>query len=163
MSETVESIINGALRLLKVKQAGEVCTAEEGADGLIALNDLIEEWNNSPLMQPAKTKLTQILTPNDGEYTFGTGGNTSTRPIKIHSAYIRDSGNIDYKVRLIGNEEYSDIMFKTVTSTYPCNLYYRASYPLGVANLYPIPTAANTLHLECQAALSAYTDVSDVI
>ena len=60
-------------------------------------------------------------------------------------------------IRIIGNEEYSMITFKTTSSTYPFNLYYRAEYPLGVVELFPVPTSGFTLYLEVQAALSTYT------
>jgi len=158
MAETVNELILGALRKLKVKEAGESLTANEAADGLVALNDLLEEWNLQPLMQPAKTQLTQVLTASDGTYTFGAGGDNSTRPVKITKAFIRDSSNnIDYPLRIIGNEEYSMITFKTTSSTYPFNLYYRAEYPLGVVELFPVPTSGFTLYLEVQATLSTYT------
>ena len=164
MADTVGTIIGAALRLLKVKRGGEAPTASEGVDGLAAINDLLEEWNLQPLMQTAKKQLTQVLTGGDGTYTFGTGGDNSTRPVRIRKAFIRDSSNaVDYPVRIIGNEEYSLIPFKTITSSYPFNLYYRNEFPLGVVNLYPVPDSGFTLFLEVQAALSAYTDVSDTV
>lgn len=162
MAETVDNIILGALRQLKVKESGENLSAAAAADGLIALNDLIELCNLQPLMQLAKVKLTQTLTASDATYTFGASGDNSTRPLEIHSAYIR-SGNVDYPVRVLGNEEYSLIAFKTITSTYPYNLYYRAAYPQGVVNLYPVPSTANVLHLEVRAALSTYSAGSDSV
>ena len=152
MSETVNQIVSAALRLLKVNQAGEAATASEAEDGRIALNDLIEEFNLQPLMQPAKSQISQVLT-SSATYTFGTGGNNTTRPVRIFKAFIRDSGGIDHPVRILMNEEYDDIPFKTVSASFPYNLYYRAEYPLGVVKLFPAPTAGYTLYLECQAAL----------
>lgn len=158
MSETVTAIVTAALRLLKVKEAGEAPTASEGEDGRIALNDIIETWNLDPLMQPAKVQLTQALT-SSATYTFGTGGDNSTRPVAIHSAFVRRN-SVDYQVRILMNEEYQGIPYKTISSMYPFNLYYRASYPLGVVTMYPVPTAGSTLYLQCQAALSTYAAVS---
>lgn len=163
MAETVSAIIGAALRLLKATQSGEEPDAQEGADGLIALNDLIEEWNNQPLMQPAKTQLSQVLTTSR-TYTFGSGGNNSTRPISISKAFIRDpGGTIDYPVEIISNEEYALIPQKTQSSTVSYSLYYRASYPLGVVNLFPTPTAGYTLYLETQAKMATYSAVSDSV
>lgn len=163
MAETVTAIVSAALRLLKVNQSGEAPSASEGEDGRIALNNLIEEWNLQPLMLPAKTQLSKVLT-TAATYTFGTGGDNSTRPVSISKAFIRTpTGNIDYPVRIISNEEYALISQKSISSSFPFNLYYRASYPLGVVNLYPTPTAGYTLYLECQAALATYTAVSDSV
>ena len=163
MAETVGKVVGAALRLLKVNQAGEEPEANEAEDGRIALNDMIEQWNLQPLMQPAKSQISQLLT-SSATYTFGAGGDNSTRPIAIFKAFVRDPTNLtDYPVRIISNEEYADIPFKTVSGSYPYNLYYRNSYPLGVATLYPTPTAGYTLYLECQAALSTYSAVSSSV
>ncbi len=162
MAETVNTIVSAALRLLKVNQAGEAATASEAEDGRVALNDLIEEFNLQPLMQPAKAQVSQVLT-SSATYTFGTGGNNATRPVNIFKAFIRDPTGIDYPVRILSNEEYAEIPFKSINSTYPYNLYYRAEYPLGVVKLYPAPTAGWTLYLECQAALPTYATVSDTV
>jgi hypothetical protein len=162
MAETVNAVVCAALRLLKVKEAGEAATADEASDGLIAVNDLIESWNLQPLMLPAKSQISQALTTAT-TYTFGTGGNNATRPVSIYKAFVRDSSGIDTPVNIIGNDEYSDIALKTLSAGIPYNLYYRASYPLGVVNIFPAPVVGYTLYLECQAALSTYTAVSDSI
>jgi len=163
MSETVNDIVLAALRLLKVKQSGETLTADEATDGRIAMNEILELWNNQSLMQPAKVQITQALSSNDGSYTFGTGGNNSTRPLEIFKAFIRQ-GNIDYQVNIISNDDYSNITYKSVTSSYPYNLYFRNSYPLSTIELYPVPsTNGLVLYLECRAALSTYDEGTDVV
>ena len=160
MAESVNEIVLGALRSLKVKQAGETLTADESKDGRIALNDILEQLNLQSLAQPAKVQVTQAITSSDGSYTFGTGGDNSVRPTEIFNAYIRD-GNIDYPVRIISNDDYSHISYKSVTSSYPYNLYFRNAYPLSTIELYPVPSSNSlTLYLECRAELSTYTSGS---
>ena len=156
MAATGEAIIKGALRLIDVLAAGEPLKGPEGADGLVALNDLIEQVNLQPLMQPAKTQLSQVMTASQATYTFGASGDNSTRPVRIYNAFMRDTTNsVDFPVNIISSDKYSLVTFKTTTSTYPFNLYYRNAYPQGVANLYPVPSAANTLFMEVQAAISS--------
>jgi len=163
MSQTVDQIVQAALRLLTVKQAGEPLTADEATDGLQALNELIEQMNLQSLFQPAKKQITQAITPNDGTYTFGTGGDNSTRPLEIFKAYVVDS-NVSYPVRILMNEEYSEISFKEITASYPYNIYFRKEYPLSTIEMYPIPTSGSAvLYLETRAALSTYTDGSDSV
>lgn len=163
MSETVNDIVLAALRLLKVKQAGETLKADEATDGRIALNDIIELWNTQSLMQPAKSQITQALTSGDGSYTFGTGGNNAIRPLEIFKAFIRQN-NIDYQVNVISNDDYSNITYKTTPSSYPYDLYFRNSYPLSTIELYPVPsTSGLVLYLECRAALSTYSEGTDVV
>ena len=162
MAQTVDQITQAALRLLTVKQSGEPLAADESTDGLQALNELIEQMNLQSLFQVSKTQITQVITPNDGTYTFGTGGDNSVRPLEIYTAYVVDS-NVSYPVRIISNEEYSDIAFKTITSSYPYNIYFRAAYPLATVQMYPVPTSAATLYLEARAALSTYTAGTDSV
>ena len=163
MAQTVNQIIQAALRLLTVKDANNATlTTAEAADGLQALNELIEQMNTQSLFQVSKTQITQVITPNDGTYTFGTGGDNSVRPLEIYTAYVVYN-NISYPVRIISNEEYSDIAFKTTTSSYPYNIYFRAAYPLATVQMYPVPTVAATLYLEARAALATYTAGTDSV
>lgn len=159
MATTVDKIVQNALRLLTVKEVGETLTYDESEDGRIALNNIIEQMNLESGMQPAKVEITQALTASDGEYTFGSGGDNSTRPLEIHTAFVRDAaGKIDYPVRILSNEEYASIPYKSVSSSYPYNLYFRAEYPLAKIKVYPVPSVSGTtLHLECRAALSTYS------
>jgi hypothetical protein len=160
---TVDDIIKHALRLLSVKESGEALTADESNDGLVSLNSILEQMNLQDYMQVNKQKLTQALTANDGSYTFGTGGNNATRPTVIYKAYIRDN-NTDYPVRIIGTDEYSDIPFKSTTSSYPYNLYFRPGWPLATVELYPVPSSSGTvLHMETRNALATYTTGTDVV
>jgi len=161
MAQTVNAIIIGGLKSFNVKGGGESLSAEEAADGLIALNDVIDMMNLQPLMHPAKAQITQALTSNDGTYTFGSGGDNSVRPLEIHTAYVRKS-NTDYPVDIISNQRYSYITFKSVAGGFSYNLYYRNAYPLSTIELYPIPSSSGqTLYLECRAELANYTAVTD--
>jgi len=155
MSATADQITAAALRLLGVKEAGETLSADESADGLTALNELLDEWTLQGYAQTSKKQLTQTLTPSDGTYTFGSGGNNSTRLVRITNAWIRDTNNNDSFLIPIPNDRYSEICDKTDESNYPTHYYYRADYPLGVVNLYPIPSAAYTLYLEGYSAFTA--------
>lgn len=159
---TVDDIIKTSLRLLNVKEVSENLTADESNDGRAALNDIIEQMNLQNYFQTGKTQITQTLTASDGDYTFGTGGDNTTRPLEIFTAFVRD-GSIDYPVKIISNEEYSHITYKSITSSYPYNLYFRAGYPLATIELYPVPSKTTTLYLETRAALSTYTAGTDTV
>lgn len=43
--ETVTEVVSGALRLLEVRTAESAITPEEAEDGLVSLNDMMNEWN----------------------------------------------------------------------------------------------------------------------
>lgn len=160
---TVDDLIKRALRLLNVKMSGQVLKASESTDGLNALNDILEQMNLQDYMQVSKQKITQALTASDGTYTFGTGGDNSTRPTAIFSAYVR-SNNVDYPVRIISNSQYSDISFKNLTSSHPYSLYFRAGYPLATVELYPVPSVSGSvLHMETRNAFAPFTSGSQTV
>jgi len=155
MAETASAIILSSLRSLGVKEAGESLGASEGADALIYMNDILDGWSLEPLMQTNTVQLSQTLVASQATYTFGSGGDNSTRPVRIEKAWIRDSSNIDIPIRLCGMDEYNEKVYKTSETSYPYLLYYRAEYPLGVVNLYPEPSTTYTLYLEALATISS--------
>jgi len=155
MAETALAIITASMRLLGVKAAGEALDADELQDGLISLNDLLDEWSLQGYMQTAKVQLTQVLTPAQATYTFGVAGDNSTRPVRVTKAWVRDSSNNDYPLEIISNDIYNDILQKTLSTSYPVYLYLREAYPQTVANLYPVPDTAYTLYLESTGTIGA--------
>lgn len=165
MSRTASSIILGALRLLKVKEAGEALSADgsELEDGLIALNDLLDEWSTQGYMQTNKVQLTTTLVPGQSTYTYGSGGDNSTRPVRITKAWIRDSNNLDFPLDIVSNDVYNDIFNKTLQSDWAGCVYFREEYPLTVANIYPVPNTAYTLYVESWATLGTITLGSDTV
>ena len=71
---TGKTILKAALRLLNVKASVDSLSASELTDGQEVLNQLIDEWSNQKLMQPALVEITHTLTANDGQYSIGSGG-----------------------------------------------------------------------------------------
>lgn len=160
---TGKSIITGALRLLKVKQSGEELEPSELDDGLEALNELIEYWNNQEWLQSTKTHLTKTLTTGQTDYTIGSGGDLNeTWPLRIELAHINTNSQ-DYGIEIIDVAQYEDIYQKSLTSFYPSYLYYDRTYPLGTIKLWPAPTQAFTLKLTVYAQIPLITNATATI
>ncbi len=152
---TALDVIKRSLRLLGVKRSGETLTGDESAEGLEALNSLIDSWNNESLMIHNKTTVTHTLTASDGEYSIGSGADINvTRPQNIVNAYIND-GDADYPLELINANQYSRIYDKTVESSLPIKLYYEPGYPTGTIKLWYIPSNAYTLNLTVWSQLTS--------
>jgi hypothetical protein len=97
---TALNIIERALTDLTVLEGGGSASAQESADGLIYLNDLIQSWSNEGLTIYANTVDTLTLT-GAVSYTMGTGGTFSVaRPVSVKSAYCTYSG-YDYPVAIL--------------------------------------------------------------
>lgn len=151
-------IIRRALRLSGVLASGETPSANEQADALESLNDMLDAWRNESLMVYALRTESLTLT-GAASYTIGPSGNLNTvRPVKIEAAYWRD-GSIDYPVSISNAIAFSRIPDKT-TDSVPAWLYYEPANPLGVIYLHPIPTSG-TLKLVTWTPLSEIASVSD--
>lgn len=155
---TARTVITDSTKLLNVWQKGEVLDDDEAVDGLRRLNQMIDSWSNESLMLFQLIERSKALTAGTASYTIGSAGviNT-TRPVRIESAFIRDSSSNDYKLEIITNDEWAKISRKSTVSTIPSVLYYRANCPLGVINLHEAPEASLTLYMECWDQLDQMT------
>jgi len=154
MSTTALDLITGAAKLIGVTFKSEQLSADEAADGLVALNDMLDSWSNDNLLTYAYFLENFTLT-GATSYTIGTGGNfNTTRPINIATAVVR-SGSIDYPLEIMTPEQYqTEIALKSITSPIPQYLTYSNDYPLGIIKLYPVATAGTVLYLQSNKPLS---------
>lgn len=158
---TANSIIESSLRLLQVKEANESISAAEGADGLSALNELLDSWTNEDLMQSFRKELTFSFVAGQGTYTIGaTGDIVETRPVSIENAFTRDSGQSDWPIIEVNNDQFAKIILKQTQSTYPYYFFYRPDFPLGEINFWPVPGANLELHLNVRDELAQFTDIN---
>lgn len=153
---TALGIITSAMRKIGVLVKGEDPSADEADDGLEMLNDLLSSISNDSMVVYARTEDTLTLSAGTATYTIGTGGTFNTaRPVKIISAYVR-SGNIDYDLNLINDEEYASIVLKS-TGSIPQFVNYTNGFPLGTLKFYPVPTAGYQLFLLSEKELGQLT------
>jgi hypothetical protein len=113
---TASDIVSRSLRLIGVLGQGRrTLTANELADGIDALNSMLESFSLERLMVYQILEENFSLVIGTGSYTIGTGGTfNTTRPVKIENAFLRDSSNNDYSLALIDNAQYDSIPLKTV-------------------------------------------------
>ena len=161
---TAADIIKRALRIAQViSQGDDPSGTDKETDALPVLNSMIASWSAERLTVPYLVTDTLTLTPSDGEYTFGTGGDiNSARPNRIEEAFIRDANNIDYPVKIVHVSKYNDVEDKT-TEGRPYYLYYIAEYPLAKIKLIYVPDAAETLVLDSWKPLTQIATVATTI
>lgn len=147
---TGRDVLTAALRLIGATAPGESLAASEATDGLAVLNRMVDSWSTEELLIYARTRETPYtLTPGTATVTIGSGGNIAVaRPIWIDSAMIQDaSTSIESPLKLLTQEEYGAIPYKTQQSTYPTMVYDDGGYPTRTLTLYPVPSAAHKLVL----------------
>lgn len=161
---TGNEIIAKALRIINVYGIGFDPTAEQEADAQDTLNSVLESFSLEQLMFYHFTNESHSAVVSTGEYTIGSGGNwDTTRPARIEGAYSRDSDNYDRPIGIIDNDRYQQITDKTAESVYPKWLAYNPLYPLGVVNLFPVPSQNITIVLTTQNRFAAITNFATEI
>ena len=139
---TAGELINGSLRLLGVLAEGETPSAEMSNDALTAMNQMIDSWNTERLS--VFSTQDQVFTWPAGiiSRTFGPSGDfVGNRPIALDdSTYFRDPATgVSYGIKIINQQQYDGIAFKTVTSTYPQVIWLNMNYPDIEMFVYPVP------------------------
>lgn len=160
---SVLDIITSAMRKNGALTKSETPSADESADGLQMLNDLIGSWSTESMLVTARTTETFNLTGGVGAYTIGTGATfNTTRPMVITTGYIR-SGTTDYTLELKDDETFAEITQKDIQSNIPLYLNYDNAYPTGTINIWPVPSASYTITLLSEKPLTAFSTVDETV
>lgn len=163
MTTTALNLIEGAARLIGVLNRGENLSADDAADGLISLNDLISSWSNDSLLIYARTWENFSLVAGTASYLIGASQTFNTvKPISVVSAFIREAGS-DYPLTIISDEDYENIQTKTTQSNIPRFLNYDNGHPYGTIRLYETPGSANGLHLLTEKVLTNFALTSTTV
>jgi hypothetical protein len=144
----------------------------EMADGLDALNALVDSWNIDPLTIWANQDLTLPLIQNQITTTIGidpTGVLTADynypRPDKITNANIITQVNSGQPVRtplaLLTTDGWANIQVQQTASQIPQALYDDYAYPLSNLSLWPYPNGPGSLELFVWQSISQFASPSD--
>ena len=134
-------LIASSMRLVGATSSGETPTANEIADGLLVLNDMLEQWSIDGLMVYVCREIVVPLTAGVSAYTVGpTGGVVTARPTSIENAYARWQG-VDYPVDVTGEtSRYDEISLKTQGGVTPELALFESSFPDATLTVWPVPT-----------------------
>lgn len=152
---TGQTIVNRALRLLGAVASGEAPKAQESADGLEALNTMLESWQLDKLSVFAHRTEVFSLVPSQASYTIGPAGNFNTVcPVRIETAFSR-VGGVDTPVSVFSSSTWAALPSKSLTGATPACLNYERGAPLGILQVFPVPSAVSALHLVTWVPLTA--------
>ncbi len=150
----VRDIITGAARLLGAVAQGTPLSAGDAADGLTALNSILDAWNINALMVFTKNFDTYNIVPNKPSYTIGPTGDIAVppqlRPNGIDRVILRitaTSPYIDQTLEYLNDDQWSSINLKSLASTLPTKCYSTGDFPNLTLFLWPVPTQANQMVL----------------
>jgi len=143
---TVLDIMTRAARALGYLGRLEQLSAADYNDGFACFNSLLDSWAGENLMSFGQITSSFTLTPGTQQYTVGVGGVVNVdRPVAITQAFIRDTNQVDYPMKILPQRIWNNIGQKNITSQIPDQLFYDPQYPLGIINIFPIPLLAYTV------------------
>lgn len=164
---SARDIVQGALKLLGLFNSADSMTAEEAADGLTVLNDLLSSWNTENHNVYNITRSVFALTPATQQYTLGSGGTLNmTRPARVSWASIipvASSPNTEIPIDMLDDKQWQETLVKSITGPFPVAMYLSPDMPLMNLYFWPIPTAACSVVLYSWGLLSAFSTLSDTV
>lgn len=160
---TPAELISMALRLIGVVGLGSRVTAAELQDGMQSLNLLLDEWSVLRENVFVRTENSFPLVVGQSVYYIGVDAidiNT-VRPIKIESAYRRDSSGVDLPIKVDMQQlDYDDIALKNISGTVS-RMFYKPDYPFGVIYFDFAPSTTDTVYIKSWKPFSKITDPGD--
>lgn len=143
---TAQEIIEAALRKVGVISRGYTLPAEEAADGLEALNNMLRAWENDDFIIPYTTTENFSMVVGQESYTVGSGGNfDTTQPIEIHRAWVR-VGDYDYPLRTMNDKDYALDQNK-LRDRRPQRYWYERGLTTGTLTLDSEPDTTDSIYL----------------
>jgi hypothetical protein len=135
-----QDLITGAMRLFEGVEAGGTPSTSELADGLVALQQLLDAWSADELLIFATATASVTLSSGTRAYAL------VTRPAKILGADLLVSG-INSPVEVVGPEHWATVTDKNSTSPQPRFVYCDYGYPTANVTVAPVPSASSVLNL----------------
>lgn len=160
---TAAELIDGSLRLLGVLAEGETPSAAVMQDSIMAMNQMIQSWDTERLSVFSTQDQVFTWPAYTMSRTIGpTGDFVGNRPIEVDDAtYFKDpSSGLSFGIKIINQQQYDGIAFKTVTSTYPQVMWINNTFPDMEITVYPVPIKALEWHIISVETLNEVSSVA---
>ena len=165
---TGNELIASSLRLIGALASGETPSGAEGADALVILNQMIDEWNSERLSVFAITTHEFTLVANQQLYTMGKSGSPDfnvVRPARIERASIIQLANpsqpLELPIEILNEQGWQRIPVKDISSTLPQVVYIDDAFPLRNLSYWQTPSIEVKTKLYAWTALTAFTLAAD--
>lgn len=156
---TARDIIESSLRQLTVYAPGESVDDDDLQEGLTQLNRLLDSLSNDAAACYAILEQHFPLVVGKQSYTIGPGGDfNGVRPLRLiygpGAARVIDTNNVVVPIDVWPQDKWNQLGYPGENADYPSVIFYDPQYPLGIINVFPIPSIGYTLYFDSYLALA---------
>ncbi len=142
---------------------GETFSADEANDWLAGLNDVLETWSIEGLTVYNTNVQTFATVAGQATYTIGDGGDfDAERPVSITAMYHTVHG-VDFPINNWSLQQYDGVPIKSQRQEIVERYVYINDYPLAQIILWPTPSLAVPLYIDCSRLLSQVANLTTQI
>lgn len=171
MAITALDLITKAFIRIGIYGIGETLDAGDATYTLDTLNEMMDSWSNEALFCYAYLNQSGVLVPGQAAYTIGTSGGADfpiQRPTrmgtKTGTAYVQDDNGNNYQMTVVQQDRWNMISNRVTTnSNFPDTLFYDPQFPLGIMNVFPVPTISYTMFWSTLLMLEEFPDLTTVL
>jgi hypothetical protein len=146
-TRTVGEVIADAHLFAGIGDAFNALDANTVALGLRTFNALLDSWSTEELTIFDMVEGTLALIAGTASYQVGPGFGLGVRPVNVERASIVDANSVTHPLRIIGVDEWSQIIYKPATGR-PDVMYPDYNVPVSNWQFWPVPSFANdVLHV----------------
>lgn len=159
---TVREYLSSSLRLIGVLAPGESLPDDAYTDGLQVFSDMLDAWSTERLTIFSQTRTEHPLVAGTQRYTVGSGGTwNQAYPLWIDTVSYLTAGGLEQNIDLLTRTQWAAVEEKSLTGPLPYGVFYNPTYPLGAADVWPVPTDA-TVEIVLYTPLAALTAVTSL-
>lgn len=130
---------------------------------LTVLNSMIDSWSTEQLTVYNITEGTFPLVAGTSLYQLGPAASLGARPAFVRDISIVDSSSVTYPMRIIGVDEWSQIVYKPAPGR-PEVAYFDGGVPTVGCYLYPTPAfSSDVAHVWYGGAITQFTGLTNVV
>jgi len=155
-SVTVTDLISDSLREIGVLAGGQPLAAEDSQFAVVRLNQLFDNYNAMKEASYVERFDTFTFISSQQDYTLGPAASSpdfalvNARPDAILTANVilnTVTPSVRQPINIRDYQWWASVSVRSVTSTFPTDLYYEPDWPLGILHFWPNPTATYGLEL----------------
>ncbi len=161
---TLTQVLSGALQRLGILDSGGTATAQQLADALLIVNQLIDNKSSDRLMAASALITSFAFTANQQSYTIGTGQFINiARPVDIEAATLKLANGYTTRIEPVNAVKWAGLDDRDRSSYLVQYLFYERGTPTtGTVRLSPKPLGGSA-EIATWTAMTQFADATTPI